>query len=157
MIAPVSKHNWRCWQLAFCLLLIIYIFIGITTALTIEETADIIHKNSDDDWTFVKNVDDYVNYYIKYKYTGTLAVKSPELAWQDRIGDCSELSQVKAKMLTKHGVDAKVVSGYVPGYGYHSTVEVHADHYWKYIDAKDYPGFVKQCDGILPGEYMVGL
>ena len=153
-------RTWRDWALIVILLALLVVW-GVTMgaeAATVNETADMLYANNSGEWGYLFAVDRYVNENIEYRRTGTWAVKTAELTLETRSGDCSEMAVLKTAMLVRHGIDAKVIHGDIPGAGLHDTVEVRMGGFKPtWIDRRGYPGFHKRGDGLAPGEYIVGV
>lgn len=119
---------------------------------TVANVSDGLHSISDTDKEFVRLVHLYISKNIEYVSDGGWQVKSPDKTIQDLSGDCSEMALLEVAMLTRHGVDAVIIYGVVPGVGLHDAVEVHLDHYYYRTDAIEQPAFSKIGDGLHPDE-----
>ena len=104
---------------------------------------------------FVRTVHLYIVRNVKYVSDGSWMVKSPERTLIDLAGDCSEMALLEVSLLTRHGIDARIIYGMVPSAGLHDAVEVHLNHYVFRTDATEQPVFVKLGDGLHPDEKIV--
>lgn len=125
------------------------------SAISVNDTADMLHTNILTDWAYVNAVNNYVKDNIRYYTNHGWLVKTPEITLQDKTGDCSEIAVLKTAMLQRHGIDAHVVHGKIPG-GLHDTVEIHIGGYRNIIDRWYYPTFEKMGDGLHPSEHYLG-
>ena len=129
-----------------------------TDTSDITDIAAKIRGYSWNDDTFVRNVYRYVIRNIRHVNNPGWTVKTPDRAFREKTGDCSERALLIEMMLKSQGIDAHVVHGLtVPTtLGLlHDTVEVRVGKYSKMIDACDYPDFVKMGDGLHPRETIV--
>jgi hypothetical protein len=142
----------------FAGMLLLGIVAPMNAAMTINETADMLYVNSSGTWEYIHEVDKFVNENIEYRHDGKWSIKTLDLVWKTRSGDCSEMAILKTAMLIRNGVDAKVIHGYIPGGMLHDTVEIKAMGFpAMWIDRRSYPGFHKTGDGIAPGEFFVDV
>jgi len=149
----------------FILLLCIFT-IPPVSAITIEEQAIIIKDESYastidqnfNDKAFAYNVHKWVNNNVHFTTPLSWNVNSTDLTWENRIGDCSEISLIEERMLKPY-MDVHVVSGLTEltmSGQWHDTVEIHIRGEKPYIiDEKYFPKFNKVYDGMHPTERIV--
>ena len=117
--------------------------------LTYQEVAERISASEPNDAKFVSRVVNLVRTRLTYVPTTSWDVRSPERAWSERIGDCSEQALLIVEMISPR-VKAQVVNGYLYGVS-HDSVEWVDGKYRKVID----DGFFKSGDGLHPNEKVV--
>jgi hypothetical protein len=163
----VIKH-WRKWQLAFVLLLAIWVACGIASAhLTdaqadeqIHETARALYNDSLTNQHFT--YPELVRTYIETQFTHVMDKEGPEvnsttLTWEYRTGDCSEYALLYAKMLGYY-MPVTVVWGTVDGepWGHDTVRYIAPDGSQHYADmyANDH-WFHEKGTGLAPWEYVI--
>jgi len=140
--------------LFMCILCLPYTVSGLTPkAGSIEQMSDAIYAGSTDNWDYILKIDSFVNNRTIYRYSSSWGVHPPEYFWENRIGDCSEMALLKAKMLNLKGIDARVVHGRTHEF-LHDSVEINIGEYQETIDRKEIPDFITLGYGLYPGEFL---
>lgn len=117
--------------------------------LTYQEVAEKVSASEPNDAKFVARVVRLVRTRLTYTPSTSFDVKSPQRAWDERVGDCSEQALLIVEMISPR-VKAQVVHGYLYGVS-HDSVEWIDGKYRKVIDDR----FFKSGDGLYPNERVV--
>ena len=117
--------------------------------LTYQEVAERISLSEPNDAKFVSRIVNIVRTQLTYINSPTFDVKSPQRAWTEKVGDCSEQALLIVEMISPR-VKANVVNGYLFGVS-HDSVEWIDGKYRKTIDDH----FFKVYDGLHPNERVI--
>lgn len=86
------------------------------------------------DYITVRNIDNYVNKEIKYKFY--IRPRGLIKTWEEKKGDCSDRAMIKVYLLSRNNIKTRYVHGIVDYFYLHDWYQVRLNNKWQIPDTE---------------------